>query len=559
MANLKINFQKNVLQKNIIFHKQKENNTIMQRDHLLTKMKENIDSGFDIIIAGGGATGLGAGVDAASRGYKTLLVEALDFTSGTSSRSTKLIHGGVRYLQQGNITLVMESLHERGVLSRNAPHLIRHQSFIVPQYEWWEGPFYGTGMKLYDILAGKLGLKKSKNLSLNKTLERLPTINKKGLKGGVLYYDCQFDDARTGIALAGTMADEGGIPLNYMKCTGFIKEDSFITGIKAKDTLTGEEYEIKGKAIINASGPFIDELRHIDSGKESNLIAPSQGIHIVLDSSFLPGDSAIMVPHTDDGRVLFAVPWHDKIIIGTTDTEIPNSEPEPKPFKEEIDFLIDHAGKYLAKKPKHSDIKSTFAGIRPLIKGSSETKTSNISRDHHLEISQSGLITISGGKWTTYRKMAEDTIDTAAKFAGLKIIKCRTETLKLRGYNGKQKEDRLFLSQFGKDKEEIKKLEKTGEKLGLKISSRFPYTYGEILWSVRNESPQKLEDILARRTRALFLDAEESIRIAPAIAEFMAEHMGKDSDWIKKEIKEFNQLAKGYLPKNGQNHTLASV
>lgn len=512
-------------------------------------MIEKKDSGFDIIIAGGGATGLGAGVDAASRGYKTLLIEALDFTSGTSSRSTKLIHGGVRYLQQGNIALVMESLHERGVLSRNAPHLIRHQSFIVPQYEWWEGPFYGTGMKLYDVLAGKLGLKKSKYLNLKKTLEKLPTINQKGLKGGVMYYDCQFDDARTGIALARTMADQGGIPLNYMKCTGFLKEDGLITGVKAKDTLTGEEYEIKGKAVINATGPFIDNLRGNDSGKESKLIAPSQGIHIVLDSSFLPGNSAIMVPHTDDGRVLFAVPWHDKIIIGTTDTEIDESPLEPKPLKEEVDFLVSHAGKYLAKKPKHSDIKSIFAGVRPLVKGSTETKTSNISRDHHLELSESGLVTISGGKWTTYRKMAEDTIDTAAKFAALKPKKCITETLKLHGFDPTAEEDgSLFLSQFGKDIKEIKELEKTDDKLKLKISGNFPYTYAEILWSIKNESPQKLEDIMARRTRALFLDARSSINIAQRVAEFMAEHMDKDEAWVEQEVKEFKELAENYLP-----------
>lgn len=512
-------------------------------------MIEKQDSGFDIIIIGGGATGLGAGVDAASRGYKTLLLEALDFTSGTSSRSTKLIHGGVRYLQQGNIALVMESLHERGLLSRNAPHLIRHQSFIVPQYEWWEGPFYGTGMRLYDILAGKLGLKKSKNLSLKSTLEKLPTINQKGLKGGVLYYDCQFDDARTGIALARTMADQGGVPLNYIKCTGFLKENDMIVGVKAKDSLSNEEYTIKGKAVVNATGPFIDSLRSFDSGKESHLIAPSQGIHIVLDSSFLPGESAIMVPHTDDGRVLFAVPWHDKIIIGTTDTEIKETPSEPKALKEEVDFLISHAGKYLAKKPKHSDIKSIFAGIRPLVKGSTDTKTSNISRDHHLEISQAGLITISGGKWTTYRKMAEDTIDTAAKFAGLRRKKCITETLKLHGFDPKQTNDSsLFLSQFGKDKNEIENLEQTDEKLALKVSANFPYTYGEILWSIKNEAPQKLEDILARRTRALFLDAKESIKIAPRIAEFMAEYMEKDELWIKNEIEDFTQLAQNYLP-----------
>jgi glycerol-3-phosphate dehydrogenase len=520
----------------------------MKRKHLISKMIEKKDSGFDIIIAGGGATGLGAGLDAASRGYSVLLVESLDFTSGTSSRSTKLIHGGVRYLQQGNITLVMESLHERGILSRNAPHLIRHQSFIVPQYEWWEGPFYGTGMKLYDILAGKLGLKKSKYLSLEKTLKQLPSINQKGLKGGILYYDCQFDDARTGIALARTMAEQGGIPLNYVKCTGFLKENDMICGITAKDQISGDEYGIKGKAVINAAGPFIDELRSMDSGKTSRLIAPSQGTHLVLDSSFLPGDAAIMVPHTDDGRVLFAVPWHDKIIIGTTDTEIEKSVAEPVPLKDEIDFLLDHAGKYLSKKPKLSDVKSIFSGIRPLIKGETETKTSNISRDHHLEISQSGLITISGGKWTTYRKMAEDTIDTAAKFAGLKRKKCITETLRLKGYALSGPEESLYLSQFGKDLEEIKKLEKTDKKLSLKLSSVFPYTYGEILWSIKNEAPQKLEDILARRTRALFLDAAETIKIAEKTAEFMAEHMGLDDDWVEKEVKEFTKTAKNYLP-----------
>lgn len=520
----------------------------MKRNNLITQFEQNKDSGFDVIIIGGGATGLGAGVDAASRGYKTLLIEAHDFTSGTSSRSTKLIHGGVRYLQQGNIALVMESLHERGILSRNAPHLIRHQSFIVPQYRWWEGPFYGTGMKLYDILAGKLGLKKSKYLNLKKTLETLPTIKQEGLKGGVLYYDCQFDDARTGIALAQTMADHGGLPINYMKAVSFVKENDLITGVIAKDTLTGEEHEIKGKAFINATGPFIDQLRSEDSGKDSNLIAPSQGIHIVLDSSFLPGKSAIMIPQTDDGRVLFAVPWHDKIIIGTTDTEVEKAEIEPKPLKEEVDFLVAHAAKYLTKKPTHADIKSIFTGIRPLVKGNTESKTSNISRDHHLEISQSGLVTISGGKWTTYRKMAEDTVDTAIKFAGLKMKKCITETLKIHGYDADADNDQLALSQFGKDSGEIKRLESEDQSLALKLSEEFPHTYAEILWSIENESPQKLEDILARRTRVLFLDAAETIRISRNVAEFMAKHMDKDEEWVNREVEEFNEIAKAYLP-----------
>ena len=521
----------------------------MKRKKLIDLLEENLNYEFDIIIIGGGATGLGAGLDAASRGYKTILLESNDFASGTSSRSTKLIHGGVRYLQQGNISLVMESLHERGLLTKNAPHLIRHQSFIVPRYEWWEGPFYGTGLKLYDLLAGKLGLKTSEYLSRDETLKKLPNINQKGLKGGVLYYDCQFDDARTAVSIAKTMNDFGGIPLNHIKVIGFLKHDNMIYGVNAKDMINGREYQIKGRAVINATGPFMDSIRKMDMEKSEELIAPSQGIHIVLDKSFLAGDSAIMVPHTDDGRVLFAVPWHDKIIVGTTDTPLENPEYEPVALAEEIEFLLSHAKKYLAKSPYRKDIKSVFAGIRPLVKTGIETKTSNISRDHHIEISQSGLISISGGKWTTYRKMAEDVVDTAMKFAFLPNKKCITENLKLHGYlDTKENTEDLFLAQFGSDRSEIEKLEKSSEKLGFKISYLFPYTYGELLWILQNEAPETLEDIMARRTRALFLDAGESIKIAEKVALFMAEVKGYDQNWVKKEVSEFKILAENYLP-----------
>src|SRR5688572_14976015 len=356
---------------------------------------------WDICIIGGGATGLGIAVDAASRGYKTLLLEKFDFAKGTSSRSTKLVHGGVRYLQQGNIKLVMEALKERGLLLKNTPHLVKNQSFIVPNYKWWEGAFYGLGLKVYDWMAGSFGLGPSQILNKEETLALAPTLDGEGLRGGVLYHDGQFDDSRLAIHLAMTAADHGGTLINYMEVAGFLKANNKICGVKAMDSMEGREYEIKARAVINATGVFTDRILEMDKAGATPLVTLSQGIHLVLDREFLPSGTAIMIPRTDDKRVLFAVPWHTKIIAGTTDTPVDIATEEPTALHVEVEFVLQHISRYLTKDPGYDDIRSVFAGLRPLVKGAGKL-TSVLSRDHHISISDSELITITGGKWTTY-------------------------------------------------------------------------------------------------------------------------------------------------------------
>jgi len=517
----------------------------MVRDEMISRIKE-MSFVWDIIIIGGGATGLGTAVEAASSGFSTLLLEQHDFAQGTSSRSTKLIHGGIRYLQQGNISLVLEALYERGILLLNAPHLVHHQSLVVPNYEWWEGPFYGIGLKIYDVLAGKLGLNPSKWLSLEETLARIPTIEPKGLRGGIMYYDGQFDDARLAITLARTAVELGGCVVNYAKVVSLLKDNRIISGVIARDEETSQEYEIKGKVVINAAGIFVDSIRQMDTPGYDPVILPSQGVHLVLDKTFLPGKSAIMVPHTDDGRVLFAVPWNERVIIGTTDTPIKKPTIDPRPFPDEIEFLLSHAAKYLTKDPAPSDVLSVFAGIRPLVNTSSDQTTASLSRDHHVLVSHSGLVTIAGGKWTTYRKMGEDTIDTAISVADLDKRISRTEKLHLYGWSVDSEKNRPF-SVYGEEAGKLKTLMQTGSDLDKLIHPALPYRYVEVIWALRYEMARTLTDILARRTRALILDARASMEIAPKIAAVMAVELGKDKSWEEQQVKSFLELAKNYI------------
>ena len=501
---------------------------------------------FDVIIIGGGATGLGAAVDSASRGYSTLLLEQHDFSKGTSSRSTKLVHGGVRYLQQGNVTLVLEALRERGLLIQNAPHLVRNQSFIVPNYDWWEGPFYGVGMKVYDMLAGKLGLGPSKNLSLKETIKRLPTLEQKGLRGGVIYYDGQFDDSRLAINLVQTASDHGALLLNYSKVVGLKKSNTMIDGVLIRDQLSGEEYEINARVVVNATGVFTDSVLKMDDPDARNIISPSQGVHLVIDKEFSPGESAIMVPHTDDGRVLFAVPWNGKIVVGTTDTPVKDPELEPKAMEEEIEFILKHASQYLTGSPKRKDVRSVFAGLRPLVKAGDGKNTASLSRDHTLIVSESGLVTITGGKWTTYRKMGQDTIDQAATVAGLNVKECVTENLRIHGWlKNVDKDDPLH--HYGSDRIEITKITKEQPGLGEPLHERLPYIKAEVLWAARKEMAMTVEDVLSRRTRALLLDAKASVDMAPEVARLMAGELGKDQNWIDKQVKEYTELAQDYI------------
>ncbi len=486
---------------------------------------------WDFCIIGGGATGLGVAVDAASRGFSTLLLEEYDFAKGTSSRATKLIHGGVRYLQQGNIRLVTEALHERGVLRRNAPHLVNNQSFIVPNYKWWEGPYYGVGLKVYDWMAGELGLGKSRRLSREEVLKLAPTLDAEGLRGGVLYHDGQFDDARLAISLAQTAAGQGGVLVNYCRVEGVIKTNGRITGVRAVDQLNGQSFDVTATAVINATGVFTDSILQLDDPKAEAVIAPSQGVHLILDKSFLPGQAAILVPHTDDGRVLFAVPWHDKIIVGTTDTPVSKPSIEPHALPEEIDFILEQIGRYLRKIPTRKDIRSVFAGLRPLVKSSSK-KTAELARDHLILVSESGLITITGGKWTTYRRMAEDTVNKAIQRAGLPERRCVTEALPI--YDG--------------DGAGIRALVAAKPQWGERLHPALPYLQADIVWAAREELCITVEDALSRRTRSLLLDARAAVECAPLAASLLAEELGRDPAWQKQQVNFFRELAGNYLP-----------
>ena len=515
----------------------------MNRQEMISSLeKQEI---WDVIIIGGGATGLGACVDSASRGFKTLLIEQSDFAKGTSSRSTKLIHGGVRYLQQGNIPLVTEALHERGTLCKNAPHLIHHLPFLVPSYKWWEGPFYGVGFKIYDLLAGDLGIEKSKHLSRAQTLRAIPTLEKKDLRGGTIYYDGQFDDSRLAIALAQTAHDQGATLINYMQATSFIRKKGHISGIKAKDQETGKRWNIKAKVVINATGVFSDTLRKKDNPKLKPIISPSQGIHIVLPKLFMPSKSAILVPHTEDGRVIFLVPWHDCVILGTTDTPVNKPLLEPKAKKQEIDFLLKEAGKYLSKAPTKKDILSIFVGLRPLVKSGNAKNTKALSRDHTILVSTSQLITITGGKWTTYRKMAEDVINKAISIGNLPKRPCETKTLPLHGYQ-ENIDPTAHFSTYGSYRKDLKSLMRKTPSLKKKIHPYLPYYRAEVIWAIKHEMARTIEDILARRTRSLLLNARASLESAPLIARLMAKELKKSLSWEKKQIAAYTKFVKNY-------------
>ncbi|MFA9392517.1 MAG: glycerol-3-phosphate dehydrogenase/oxidase [Prolixibacteraceae bacterium] len=518
----------------------------MDRDHMISdiKAKEQL---WDIAIIGGGATGVGTAVEAASRGYKVVLVEQADYGKATSSRSTKLVHGGVRYLQQGNISLVLEALKERGILRRNAPHLVHDLPFIVPVYDWWEGPFYGIGLKIYDLLAGKEGFGPSKLLSKEETVAYLPTVETEGLRGGVIYHDGQFDDSRLLINLVQTAREQGATMLNYVKALSLFKENGEITGLQVEDMETHEEYKLHAKVVINATGVFSDSIRKMDDQNVKEIMTSSQGVHLVLDRSFLPGETAIMVPHTDDGRVLFAVPWHNRILIGTTDTFVDTYPLEPVAQEEEINFLLTHTARYLTKDPKRSDVKSVFVGLRPLVKNNNNDEdTASISRDHTITISRSGLISIAGGKWTTYRKMAEDVIEQAILMGDLNPAESITSTLQIHGFHTNA-ENYGSLGIYGSDANKIEDLIRENMEHSKLIHPDHDIQQGEILWAIRNEMARTVEDFLSRRTRLLLLDAKASIQAAPLVASIMAKELGRDQVWEKDQITAYTQLAKKYL------------
>jgi glycerol-3-phosphate dehydrogenase len=520
----------------------------MKRNDMLERAVARTEP-WDIIIIGGGATGVGTAVDAATRGYSTLLLEQSDFGKGTSSRATKLAHGGVRYLEQGNVSLVMEALKERGLMRQNAPHIVHELPHVVPSYSWWEGPFYGIGLKLYQALSGKYGFGPSQLLSKEETIKRIPGVNQDGLTGGVLYHDGQFDDTRLLINLVATAAEQGATLLNYARVTKLHKgSDGLINGLSWQDVETGEEHDEMAKVVINATGAFTDSVRRLGDAEAAKMIAPSQGAHIILDRSFLPGTNAILVPHTKDGRVMFAIPWHDHTLVGTTD--MPLSEPvlDPVPMEKEIEFMLETASLYLAKKPTKADILSAWAGVRPLVKMGDGKNTAALSRDHTVHIDQCGLLSIAGGKWTTYRNMAQDAVNQAATLGDLPDKECVTRNLNIHGYTPNA-EQFGPLSFYGTDAPEIRKLIDADPTLGERLDPELPYVGAEIVWAAREEMARTLEDVLARRTRALFLNSKAALRMAPKAAALLAQELSYDKGWQLDQIEKFNAVAQGFVVK----------
>lgn len=506
---------------------------------------------WDILVIGGGATGLGIAVDAASRDFRVLLVEQSDFGQGTSSRSTKLIHGGVRYLRQGNISLVRESLRERSLLRANAPHLVHDLSFVIPTFSWFDTQFFGMGMKVYDLLAGGRAFGRSQTLSPAETRRLLPTVTDDRLRGGVLYHDGQFDDARLLISLAQTAVDHQATVLNYCRVEQFLKNQSgLITGAVCHDRESNDRFEVSARCIINATGAFCDAVRRLDDSESKDLIAPSQGSHLVVDRRFLPGDAALMVPRTTDGRLMFAIPWHGHTLIGTTDTPVPHADLAPRPLDDEIDFMLETAGRYLNPAPLRQDVLSMFAGIRPLVSGGKSADTSVISREHSITCSESGLLTIAGGKWTTYRQMAEDCVDQAVLRAGLPPRPCRTKTLILHG-GGSEEADDSSLAMYGSDASGIRDLESSDPALAEKLHPEFPTTAAQVVWAARHEMARTIEDVLSRRTRILPLHAQAALQVAPRVAALMAEALGYDQEWQDAEVSRFATTAQAFLLADG--------
>ena len=514
----------------------------------LVKQLADTSLTWDVLVIGGGATGLGVALDAVARGYKTLLVEQSDFAKGTSSRSTKLVHGGVRYLAQGDIRLVREASIERGLLNRNAPHLVKNQTFIIPIYNFWDKIKYTIGLKMYDWISGKLSMGSSVFISRKKTLENLPGIKSENLLGGVLYHDGQFDDSRLAINLVQSIIETGGCAINYVKVIGLIKDDNEkIKGSLLQDIETGQQYQINARSVVNATGVFVDDILQMDNASATKSICVSQGVHLVLDRKFYPSAHALMIPETSDGRVLFAVPWHNKVVLGTTDTPVEEASLEPKALEKEISFILETASEDLTQKPGRSDVLSVFAGLRPLAAPQGgDQKTKEISRSHKIMVSPSNLFTILGGKWTTYRKMGEDMVNRIEKELHWKHHKTPTSLLHIHGYVEQVNwSDPLYF--YGSDADQIKK--QMNGSAGQWISESLGIHKMQVRWAVEHEMARTVEDVLSRRTRSLFLDAAESIRLAPVVANLMAEALNKDQEWVNQQVEEFTQLAQQYILK----------
>lgn len=503
---------------------------------------------WDIVIIGGGATGLGSALDAASRGYKTLLIEKYDFAKGTSSKSTKLVHGGVRYLANGDVKLVFSALKERGLIFKNAPHVSFVQSFVIPSYSLFNKLKFLIGLKIYDWMAGSLRIGKSTLLNKNEVVSKLPKIKTKGLKGGIQYFDGQFDDSRLALNIGQTAAQFDATLLNYAEATAIHKDDNgIVNGLTILDRENNNSYTVKAKAIINATGIFVDDILKLDTPQHKNIVRPSQGSHIVIDKKFLGNEDALMIPETSDGRVLFGVPWHGKVLLGTTDTPLNEHQIEPRPLEEEIQFILTTAEQYLDTPPTRKDVLSVFAGLRPLAAPTSgnENSTKEISRDHKLIKGKSNLITITGGKWTTYRKMAEETINMAIEVGKLSNKSCKTTDLHLHGYTLEKHPGHWQV--YGSDFNKIQELAKNNPVLAERLHPNYEYIAAEVVWACHHEMISKVEDFLARRIRLLLLDAKASLAIAPKVAAIMAQELNKDQEWINKEVDSYSKLVARYI------------
>jgi glycerol-3-phosphate dehydrogenase len=524
-----------------------------RRRDLITRLAEPCH--YDVIVVGGGATGLGVALDAAVRGLRVVLVDSHDFAKGTSSRSTKLVHGGVRYLAQGNLGLVREALHERTLLLRNAPHLAQPLPFVMPTYQWWEAPFYGVGLKMYDALAGSAGLGRTEFLSRSETLAQLPMVQPAALKGGVKYWDGQFNDARLALALARTAAAKGALLVNYCRVTALSHDAGRISGVVCEDRFSGQLFQLKGDCVINATGVWVDELRRQDSVGVGGaaapatppMVAPSQGVHMVVDRAFLGGSSALMVPKTADGRVLFAVPWLGKLILGTTDTPRHDLPREPEAFEDEIEFILSESARYLRRAPARADVKSIWVGLRPLVKppDSEGDSTKGLSREHTIVVSRSGLVTVTGGKWTTYRAMAEDVL---AQCAAHKLIRQTpaglTKRLDLVGaapnrFEVKALHEPEGLHSYGSEQSAVSGLPGAERWLCAGLSEAM------VRFAARHEYAIRVEDVLARRSRLLFLDARLASQLAIEVAEILSAETGLDP-----QAREFIGLCQHHLPGN---------
>ena len=398
------------------------------RERLLAQLRERTP--WDAMIVGGGATGLGLALDAAQRGLRVALLDSGDFGRGTSSRSTKLVHGGVRYLAQGNVKLVREALAERATLIRIAPHIVSPLEFVVPCYQPFERLTMRIGLGMYDQLAGSASLGPTRWLSRSETESRLPGVQTRGLKGGIAYWDAQFDDALMCIALMQTAVALGAVAINYVGCTGLVTDARGVTAVRAQDAETGESFELTTRCVFNAAGVWVDAIRRMARPDAPPLIRVSQGSHVVVDASFMPGRSALLIPKTSDGRVLFAVPWLGKLVVGTTDEPREQPEFEPRPSEAEVDYMLATARGYLARPIARGDVRASFTGLRPLYSPAHLPKTSAISREHAV-IDERGVISVVGGKWTTYRLMAIDALACAARLGLLPPGRSQTEDLKL--------------------------------------------------------------------------------------------------------------------------------